>query len=286
MNDRRFDRQIRLFGAEGQRRLRAARVAVVGAGGTGSVVIPELALLGVGHISIIDHDELEESNRNRHLGARHHDPIPGTKKAEITRRMAQEYDPGVEITVIPDSLMTRAAFDAVRAADYVFGCVDLEGARLVLLELCMAYSKPYIDVATGVEPGPPAAYGGRVCCSIPRAGCLACLNELDANEAARDLESISQRRDRDAIYGVDVAALGNSGPSVVSINAVVASLAVTEFMKLCTGVAQPTRLLKYDGQMSRVSQSRDAPAKDCYFCEGLAGTGDGADTARFLLHLA
>lgn len=282
MNATRFDRQLALFGVEGQSRLRAAKVAVVGAGGTGSVVVPELALLGVGHIIVIDHDAVEESNRNRHFCARHDDAIPGTAKVDIARRMVNEFDPSITVEAIPESLLSVAAFQAVRSANYVFGCVDLEGVRLVLLELCMAFSKPYFDIATGVEAAPPPMYGGRVCCSLPGGGCLSCLGELDAAEAGRDLESSEQRRDREVIYGVNRAALGAHGPSVVSINAVVASLAVTEFMKLCTGLAAPTRLLKYEGGMSRVSPSRDAPAADCYYCKGIAGTGADAGTGRFI----
>lgn len=282
MNEARFDRQLALFGVEGQSRLQAATVAVVGAGGTGSVVVPQLALLGVGHIIIIDHDAVEESNRNRHFCARHDDPIPGTAKVDIARRMVREYDQNIAVEVIPESLLSPAAFQAIRSADFVFGCVDLEGIRLVLLELCMAHGKPYFDIATGIEPGSPPIYGGRVCCSIAGSGCLVCLGELDAAEAARDLESPEQRRDREANYGVIKAALGARGPSVVSINAVMASLAVTEFMKLCTGLATPTRLLRYDGGRSRVSPSRDAPAADCYYCKGIAGAGVDAGTDRFI----
>ena len=282
MHAARFDRQIALFGEEGQLRLGEAAVAVVGAGGTGSVVVPQLALLGVGKISVIDHDEIEESNRNRHLCARRTDPIPGTRKVDIAARSAREYDPQIQVEAVASGLLTEAGFQAVKSAGFVFGCVDLEGVRLVLLELCMAFNKPYIDIATGVEPGPPALYGGRVCCSLPGRGCLACLGELDAVEAGRDLESTEQRRDRLAIYGVNRAALSARGPSVVSINAVVASLAVTEFMKLCTGLAPPTRLVKYDGQTSRVTPSRDVPSPDCYYCKGIAGTRELAATARFI----
>lgn len=282
MNATRFDRQIGFFGEEGQRRLGATHVTVVGAGGTGSMVVPQLALLGVGSISVIDHDVVEESNRNRHFCARHTDPIPGTRKVDTAARMAWEFDPGIEVRATPQSLLSPAGFEAVKSADCVFGCVDLEGIRLVLLELCMAFNKPYIDVATGVELGPPALFGGRVCCSIPRSGCLACMGELDVSEAARDLESPDQRRDRLAIYGVDKRSLGARGPSVVSINAVVASLGVTEFVKWSTGLALPTRLLKYDGGMSRVSPSRDQPGPDCYFCHGLVDSGDRAGTERFI----
>lgn len=282
MNDSRFDRQLPLFGKAGQERLRAARVAVIGAGGTGSAVIPQLALLGVGSIVVVDHDDIEESNRNRHFCARHADPIPGTSKVEVACRMVAEYDPDISVESVYGSLLSHDGFAAVRSADYIIGCVDLEGVRLVLTELCAAHAKPYIDVSSGVEPGEPPRYGGRVCCAVGGAGCLVCMGELDMAEAARDLETAAQRKDRQAIYGVQAHLLGARGPSVVSINAVVASLAVTEFMKLCTGLDQPARVIKYDGRLSRVTVSRDAPLADCFYCSGVRGTGATADVERYL----
>src|ERR1700739_765939 len=65
----RFDRNIRFFGEEGQNRLRNTRVTVVGAGGVGGHVIQQLALLGVGTITVIDKEELDETNRNRYITA-------------------------------------------------------------------------------------------------------------------------------------------------------------------------------------------------------------------------
>ncbi|MFY9532130.1 MAG: ThiF family adenylyltransferase, partial [Candidatus Acidiferrales bacterium] len=60
-----FDRQVRAFGAEGQRLLRTLRIGVVGAGGTGSAVCEQLIRLGVGSVTVIDHDVLSESNLTR-----------------------------------------------------------------------------------------------------------------------------------------------------------------------------------------------------------------------------
>jgi len=282
MNDHRFDRQLPLFGKAGQDRLRAARVAVIGAGGTGSAVIPQLALLGVGAMVVVDHDDIEESNRNRHFCARHSDPIPGTSKVAVARRRVGEYDPSINVECVDASVISSRGFAAIKSADYVIGCVDLEGVRLILTELCAAYDKPYIDVSSGVEPGDPPQYGGRVCCAIGGGGCLVCTGELDMAEAARDLESSAQRKDRELIYGVRADVLGVRGPSVVSINAVVASLAVTEFMKLCTGLDQPARVIKYDARLSRVTVSRDAPLAGCFYCTGIRGMGATADVERFL----
>ena len=76
----RFDRQIRLFGKEGQERIKNTYITIVGAGGLGSHVIQQLAFLGVGCLSIVDPEDLDETNLNRLIGAHWDDPIPGTKK--------------------------------------------------------------------------------------------------------------------------------------------------------------------------------------------------------------
>ena len=65
MTKDRFDRNTRFFGDDGQRRLRETRCTVVGTGGLGTHVIQQLALLGVGHISPIDREELDDTNCNR-----------------------------------------------------------------------------------------------------------------------------------------------------------------------------------------------------------------------------
>ena len=54
MTEDRFDRNERLFGKDGQARLRRARIAVMGSGGLGSIVAVEIALLGVGAVDIVD----------------------------------------------------------------------------------------------------------------------------------------------------------------------------------------------------------------------------------------
>src|SRR2546422_7013576 len=108
MTDR-FERQERLFGKEGQAKLTAARVAVVGVGGLGTHVVQQLALLGVGELALIDSEELATTDRNRYVGARHDDPIPGTPKVVIGERTAMGIDPAIKVVKIPASLVSDAA---------------------------------------------------------------------------------------------------------------------------------------------------------------------------------
>lgn len=283
MTNGRFDRQMRFFGEEGQARLATARVVVVGIGGLGSLVAQELALLGVGDLALVDSEELAETDRNRNAAARHDDPIPGTLKVEIGERMVKAVNPEIRVEKINDSLVSLRAFDAVIRADYVFGCLDSEGARLVLNELSAAYARPYFDLASDILPGDPPNYGGRVCVAWDGQGCLVCYGLLDIEEARVDLSGPAAQRDQDVLYGVPREALDHTGPSVVSINGVVASLAVTEFMLAVTGVRPPKRVITYYGHMGRVAGPRsEAPDQNCYYCKSIRGRGDRAEVQRYI----
>jgi len=283
MISRQYDRNIRFFGKEGQERLAAAKVAVVGVGGLGTHVVQQLALLGIGRLALIDPEELDYTNFNRYIGASYDDPVPGTLKVNIGERLVKQINPQIQVTKIPKSLVSREAFDVIIAYDYVFGCVDREGLRLILTELCAAYSKPYLDLASDIILEPPPQYGGRVCIAWDGHGCLICYGELDIAEAQIDLMNPEVSRDRENIYGIPREVLDKAGPSVVSINGVVASLSVTEFMLLVTGVRnEPRKLLKYRAHRGGVSIVTQEPTPDCYYCTALWGMADTADVHRYL----
>ena len=244
MTNDRFDRQVRFFGREGQKRLAAANVAVVGVGGLGSHVVQQLAFLGVRAIAPIDS--------------------------------------AIVVDKVFDSFVSTRGFAAIIGADYVFGCLDSEGARLVLTELCAVYAKPYVDVSSDILPGDSVDYGGQACIAWSGNGCLSCMNVLDRAEAEVDLAGPEERRRRAEIYGIPHDLLDDVGPSVVSINGTVASLAVTEFMLGVTGIREPHRLLTYHGRTGKVTVSTDDPAPACYYCKGLWGTGGHADVQRYV----
>lgn len=281
----RYHRNELLFGEEGQGKLRATSVAILGAGGLGSALAPHLALLGVRKITSVDEQELDTTNRNRFFGARECDPVPGSAKVMIVDRLIRETNSHVESVPIRAHLVTAEAFDAVRNADWVFGCFDDDGPRSVLNELCAAYAKPYIDLASDVPAH--GVYGGRVCVATGN-GCLHCLGQLDPRDVRRFLEPRRQLEVEERIYGIPKGALGEHGPSVAPINGVVASLAAAEFMVAVTGMRAPVRLLEYRGQDAKVLVSRDEPKEGCLVCKASWGKGTAADVERYLriAHLA
>jgi hypothetical protein len=283
MTNERFDRNIRFFGIEGQERIASTKVTVVGLGGLGSHLVQQLALLGTRDLAIIDSEELAETDRNRHICARATDPVPGSLKTDICERLILSVDSDIRIAKIPETLVSEPAFRAVIEADYVFGCLDSEGARLVLTELCSAYARPYFDLATDIPPGERLRYGGRVCFAGGiGVGCLVCLDELDLDEARAELGGPEFRRMTKQIYGMDRELIGEKGPSVVSINGVVASLAVTEFAVLVSGIRAPNVLLKYYGHRGTVVVNNDPPHPDCYYCCEVRGQREKADVERYI----
>ena len=278
----RFDRNARFFGQRGQDALAEAVVAVVGVGGLGTHVVQQLALLGVGRLVLIDSEEVDDTNRNRYVGLRQDDPVPGLLKVALGRRLTGEINPEVDVISISDDLRGLPAFDAIIGSDFVFGCLDNDGSRLILNELCLAYAKPYFDLASDIVEG-GTNYGGRVCVVGDDTGCLVCYDELDLQAAQIELMSDKQRKDHADIYGVQVSDLGQIGPSVVSINGVVASLGVTEFMLTATGVPrQPRTVLKYYGERGVVTTPTRRLDPDCYNCSATRGRASAAGVQRYL----
>ena len=278
--DNRFNRNELLFGKEGQQALRRTRVAIVGVGGLGTHVVQQLALLGVGQLTLIDHEELSASNRNRYIGAWHDDPIPGSFKVELGQRLSELIDPSTKVSIISDRFPSSTALKALSDSDYVFGCVDSDGVRFVLNETCLAYERPYFDLASDVPE--PNCYGGRVVFVTGDNGCLFCRKLLCETEVRQFLSPSEILDNEDAVYGVRRRNLDESGPSVVSLNGVVASLGVTEFMAAATGVRQPNNHLDYRGDRGTVGRRTVEGTPDCYYCNVVQGQGDAAGIERYI----
>lgn len=276
----RYERNIRLFGEEGQRRLREARVAVMGVGGLGSPLVLHLALLGVGSVTLVDDEELDETNRNRFVGARHDDPVPGSPKVELAARLIREVNPDVSAVPLMHNLVSAEAFEAVQEADWVFGCFDEDGPRFILNELCAAYAKPYIDLASDIPAD--GVYGGQIRVALDGNGCLICMGKLDEQDVRRYLATEEERAHEDEMYGIPRGVLGETGPSVSPVNGVVAALAATEFMVAVTGMRAPTKLMEYRGDDSKVRVISDEPQANCPYCKGIRGKAKEADVERYL----
>ncbi|MFZ5481114.1 MAG: HesA/MoeB/ThiF family protein [Myxococcota bacterium] len=262
----RFDRQELWFGAEGQERLRSTRCAIVGVGGLGAHVVQQLAHLGVGGLALIDHDLLDETSRNRFVGGWATDPV-GTRKVELAARMVELIDPGIPVTRVTGAVPEAEALAAITACNWVFGCLDNDSSRLLLLQHCASEGLPMVDLASDIlVEEPPPTYGGRVCVVVGGGGCPYCLDLLDREQIEVELATPEQLGDRERIYGVKREHLRRTGPSVVSINGAVASLGVTEFLVEVTGVRRANKLLTWRAHLGIVSKATEKGDPDCYYC--------------------
>lgn len=279
MNDEsRYSRNEGLIGAEGQAELAATTVAIVGMGGLGSPVAQQLAYLGVRTFSLVDFDVVTESSLNRLVGGVETDVAEQTFKVDVGKRMIEAIAAASVVTPIKEKLTAAEAQAAIAVADVVFGCLDHDRHRIELTEVCARSARPYFDLATDVVGEDQSIYGGRVVfCDGTR--CLVCLPELiDQRDLAASGLSDADKEADSRIYGVRREALSGTGPSVVSINGVVASLAVTEFMAFVTGLRPAMGQLTYRADRGIVTHSTDVPAPGCYYCAGLWGASSAAST--------
>lgn len=273
MTDR-YSRNEALFGTAGQDKIRATKVAVVGIGGLGSHLVQQLAYLGTAVYGLVDPDIVTDSSLNRLIGAFDSDVQGQTPKVDVGKRLITAVSPRAIVDTAKAGVADAACLEIIRRADVVFGCLDRDLPRLQLIDLCAQFGHPLIDLATDVEgQGNEARYGGRiVVCDGDR--CLVCLNLLDQDEITRDSMSPTQREAHQEIYGIPTDALGGTGPMVVSINGAVASLAITEYMALVTGLRPPIPNLRYFAERQQIRRSTDIPSPGCYYC-ALMRSNDG-----------
>jgi molybdopterin/thiamine biosynthesis adenylyltransferase len=280
VDDSRFHRQELLFGKRGQEKILRCKVGIVGLGGLGSHVAQQLAYLGVTSFVLVDQDKVSESNLNRLIGATEDDVAYQALKVDIARRLIKAILRAAHVDIVSRNFISAEAFDHLRTVDFVFGCVDNDASRLVLNEFCQAYARGYIDIATDIFPK-DGAFGGRMLFSDGRV-CLSCKGLLD-DDAVRDSFSTDrQRQDEERIYGVRRSALGQTGPAVVSLNGVLASMAVTEFMAEVTGIRRAYLHLEYNGAMGIVTRDPTLPDFDCYYCRTVRGKEQAADVERYI----
>lgn len=273
MDAGRFDRQVRAFGRVGQQRLADVRVTIVGVGGTGSVVAQQLAHLGVGAVRLVDPDVVDPSNLNRVVGARPDDI--GALKVEVAAAMMREINPGMRIEALRGDVCDAAVARRVLDGDLFFCCTDSHGSRAVLSQLAYQYWLPGIDMGVAIQvsaSGEVTHISGRVQLLSPGLACLVCGGVLDPETVRRDLLTTEARAADPYIQGASGAA---PQPAVISINSATASLAVTMFLAVVTGMpidARHQRLRLETGQVVRV----EVPCQPgCPVCGRMGAQGRG-----------
>lgn len=266
MSDPIFDRQVRAFGAVGQSRLRRLRVGIVGVGGTGSVVLEQLAHLGVGRFLLIDPDVVETTNLNRLVGAKGKDV--GRAKVDVAAEHAEQINPTARIDRSRGSVLVARTAEQLADVDFVFGCTDSHGSRAVLNQVAYQYLVPTIDMGVIIVTagGTVTHVAGRVQMLAPGLGCMLCGNLLNPEAIRVDLLSDFERANDRYIVGTTEPA-----PAVISLNSTVASYAVTMFLNAAAGVPGIARLMNYNALAGTTRVAAVERHPSCIVC-----SADGA----------
>lgn len=268
----RHDRQIRAFGTDGQQRLSQMSVAVIGLGGTGSLVAQQLAHLGVGKFLLFDQDRLEETNLNRVVGATALDI--GRPKVDVAADMIKRIQGEPRIHKYPIDVTAGDASVPMSASDFIFGCTDTHASRHWMNQFSYQYRIPAIDMGVAIaNSDKDLALAGHVKMLAPGLSCLWCARHLDSKQVWNELRSEAERV-ADPYF---VGGHGAPQPAVISLNSTVASLAVTMFLSAVTGIPSAPRYLLYDGNRGRVNQALVEADPACVFCGPNSTAGWGGD---------
>ncbi|HPH95024.1 MAG TPA: molybdopterin-synthase adenylyltransferase MoeB [Anaerolineaceae bacterium] len=140
----RYSRHLMLpeVGLEGQRKLKAASVLVVGTGGLGSPIALYLAAAGVGRLGLVDDDVVDVSNLQRQI--LHSSAATGRPKVESARTRLADLNPEIEIVPYHTRLTSQNAMDIAAGYDIIVDGTDNFPTRYLLNDLCVLTGKPYI----------------------------------------------------------------------------------------------------------------------------------------------
>jgi adenylyltransferase/sulfurtransferase len=211
-NDR--DASLKLIDWFEIERVRAAKIMVIGAGAIGNEVLKNLALLGVGHIYIIDRDTIEMSNLSRSILYRARDA--GKLKAEAAARAVREINPNVNVIWQNGDIRLDVGLGVFRRMDVVIGCLDNRHARMATNRKCWKVDRPWIDAGIGVLNGQVAVF------RPGEGGCYEC------SFTQQDYEQVSVPCNRLA----SLFAQEGKIPTTPTIASLVAAIQVQEALKL------------------------------------------------------
>ena len=260
------ERQVRMFGLAGQHVLKTSKVAVIGLGGVGSLVVEYLARLGVGTLVLIDPDEIESSNLSRVVGATLADAETGKLKTEIAARHLREV--AIDATVIPlDGDVAHSSIAQVlRDCDFLFLAADSMRARLVVNALAHQYLIPAVQMGAKIRQGEGKQLEDAMCAVRhirPGKGCLWCNGLIDPAQLAVEAKTDNERKAQ--AYGVE-----EPNPSVITLNAVAAAHAVNDFLfdflrlRSSDVDAAYQHFHFHNGKSLRVMPRREAECTECF----------------------
>jgi len=163
----RYKRQILLFGEEGQERLKSAHIFIAGAGGLGSPIAIYLAVAGIGTITIVDMDTVDQSNLNRQI--LHMDRDVGKKKTVSAIEKLQKYNADITVNAIDTMIDAKNVSELVGRVDGIVDAMDNYPVRYLLNRTALKKKIPFFH-------GAISGYSGQATTILPgETPCLECI---------------------------------------------------------------------------------------------------------------
>jgi len=229
-------------------KVEAAKVLVVGAGALGNEVIKNLALMGVGHLFVIDMDTIEAANLSRSVLFR--DSDSDRSKAEVAAARAKSLNPNLRLQYLHGDVTTQLGLGIIRRMDVVVGCLDNREARLAVNRFCYWMNKPWVD-------GAIQELLGLVRTFVPGEG--ACFECTLTEQARRDLSL----RYSCPLLARENILLGKV-PTTPTIASIIAAMQSQEALKLIHGMpVQPGKVVHYNGMTNEMHTSAYRIREDC-----------------------
>ena len=241
----RYSRHILLpeIGVEGQQRIAAAHVLVVGAGGLGSPVALYLGTAGVGRLTLVDHDRVDLTNLQRQIA--HRQASIGQPKAESAARSILEINPQAQVEALVQRA-DEALLDArLPQVDVVLDCSDNFATRQMVNAACVRHRRPLVSGAAIGFDGQVSVFDTR----RPDAPCYACIFPPEA----------TFEETRCATMGVFAPLVG-----------IIGTVQAAEALKLVAGVGSSLagRLLMLDARQMEWTEVRLPRQSGCRVCGG------------------
>src|SRR5580692_10478272 len=242
--EERYSRQVLYpgIGIHGQRRLARGHVAVVGCGATGAAAAALLARAGVGTLTLIDRDFVEESNLQRQVLFDEADARASLPKAEAARRKIAGFNSEIEVRAHVADLVPGNLHELLRGAEIVLDATDNFETRYLLNDYAVEQGKPWIYAAA------VGSYAVTMNIVPGETACLAC---------------VFPEAPGGAVETCDTAGILNTAVNLA------ASLEVTEALKWLVGAREKMRrtLLSCDVWTNEWSEiATGTPRADCAVC--------------------
>ena len=233
IDERVFVKNILAFGSNMQTILKNIHVGVVGCGGTGSSLVEQLGRMGVGKLTLVDHDHVDSTSITRMHGSKKSDISKA--KVQVMKEMLDEINLGTEVIPVDQKLDNATTAKALRSCDVIFSCLDeTHFTRMILNSLCIYYYIPLIDMGIKFDSrqGIINDIYGRIDVVTPNNSCLLCRDVVMPEFCAAELMGSDEyQRLKAEGYAPE---LKHDQVQTISYNTLISSLAINEFINLIT----------------------------------------------------